>query len=70
VKATKTSGGSETLVRHTIPLGIVLFLVLAGSLYGSTVGGLLKCGFIFFNGGGGQKTKKTEMTSMDAFRRI
>jgi len=28
VKAPKTSGGRRTPVRHTIPLGIVIFLVL------------------------------------------
>jgi len=28
VKAPKTSGGGRTPVRHTIPLGIVIFLVL------------------------------------------
>jgi len=28
VKAHKTSGGGRTPVRHTIPLGIVIFLVL------------------------------------------
>jgi len=28
VKALKTSGGGRTPVRHTIPLGIVIFLVL------------------------------------------
>jgi len=27
VKAPKTSGGGRTQVRHTIPLGIVIFLV-------------------------------------------
>jgi len=30
LKATKTSGGGRTPVRHTIPLGIVIFLVLKG----------------------------------------
>jgi len=30
VKAHKTSGGRKTLVRHTIPLGIVIFLVVFG----------------------------------------
>jgi len=29
VKAPKTSGGGRTPVRHTIPLGIVIFLVVA-----------------------------------------
>jgi len=28
LKAHKTSGGGRTPVRHTIPLGIVIFLVL------------------------------------------
>jgi len=28
VKAPKTSGGRRTPVRHTIPLGIVIFLVI------------------------------------------
>jgi len=32
VKALKTSGGGRTPVRHTIPLGIVIFLVLNISL--------------------------------------
>jgi len=29
VKAHKTSGGRKMPVRHTIPLGIVIFLVIA-----------------------------------------
>jgi len=29
LKALKTSGGGRTPVRHTIPLGIVIFLVLS-----------------------------------------
>jgi len=33
LKAPKTSGGGRTPVRHTIPLGIVIFLVKYDSIY-------------------------------------
>jgi len=36
VKAHKTSGGRKMPVRHTIPLGIVIFLVLSVFVSGLT----------------------------------
>jgi len=33
LKAPKTSGGGRTPVRHTIPLGIVIFIVLKETWY-------------------------------------
>jgi len=36
VKAHKTSGGRKMPVRHTIPLGIVIFLVFSNSSHAAT----------------------------------